>query len=442
MHERDALRLDSHVCALQLYRTFTIVRRSRLALDDTVYCAVLSTPAITQRVLAAGDDFKPFGSSRLNHDKPQYVYTLNTTSIPLFFNTRTLGPYSQQSDPTLERRLDRVNAQSEATAASLKEVVSDVKQLAYGFQEAQTTITRAFTDSTAIYSANSELTAAQFDVSSLMQSISTNNILLGIAPPECQDAIRSELESLKEQLNEARVIKMARAAEVKALRASQTAALLPRKPIPLLSASVPDSAPSAGHKRPRHEMEDTAEETQVQELITSMEVDQQVCTILSSLSDFFETFSLLLDDSDAHVDLLLKGLNGRTPLPLPDTSPPASISISRGSPSTSFFSRKSSSSCSSFPLPLLSVLFALVFCISIFPLAACAFPSSGPLPVSSLHTMSINANGLYNPMKLSAIQDMVNNARPHIVVIGEMKSANEVGSRLRLPGYDSYENPE
>ena len=55
--------------------------------------------------------------------------------------------------------------------------------------------------------------------------------------------------------------------------------------------------------------------------------------------------------------------------------------------------------------------------------------------------MSINVNGLYNPMKLSAIQDMVNNARPHIVVIGEMKSANEVGSRLRLPGYDSYENP-
>jgi len=55
--------------------------------------------------------------------------------------------------------------------------------------------------------------------------------------------------------------------------------------------------------------------------------------------------------------------------------------------------------------------------------------------------MSINANGLYNPMKLNAIQDMVNNAQPHIVVIGETKSANEVASRLKLPGYDSYENP-
>jgi len=309
-----------------------IIHRSRLALDDTVYCAVLSTPAITQRLLAAGDDFKPFGSSRINHDKPQYVYTLNTTSIPLFFNARSFGSYSQQSDPTLERRLDCVNAQSEATAASLKEVVRDVKQLAYSFQEAQTTITRAFTDSTAIYSANSELTAAQFDVSSLMQSISTNNILLGIAPSECQDAIRSELQSLKEQLNEARAIKTARAAKVKALRASQSAALLPQKPISLLSANVPNSTPSTGHKRPRLEVEDASEENQVQEMVTSMEVDQQVRSILSSLSDFFEAFSLLLDESAACVDLLLEGFNGHAPLPLPKTLHPASISISKSRP--------------------------------------------------------------------------------------------------------------
>ena len=407
-----------------------IVRRSRLALDDTVYCAVLRTPAITQRVLAAGDDFKPFGSSRINHDKPQYVYTLNTTSIPLFFNARTLGSFSHQSDPTLERRLDRVNAQSEATAASLKEVVSDVKQLAYGFQEAQTTITRAFTDSTAIYSANSELTAAQFDVSSLMQSISTNNILLGIAPPDRQEHIRNELESLKEQLNEARAIKTARAAEVKALRASQTAALLPQRPISLLSANVPDSAPSSRHKRLRMEMEDTSEENQVQEMMTSMEVDLQVRSILSSLSDFFETFSLLLDESAARVDLLLKGLYGHNQSHFPKTPAPASIFIPKKSPST--YS----------PFSFLSVLFILVICISIFSPTVRAFPSSGPVPVtSSLRTLSINANGLYNPMKLNAIQDMVKDTQPHIVVIGETKSANEVGSRLKLPGYDSYENP-
>ena len=197
--------------------TEPVIRQSRLTLDDTVYCVVLSTPEITQRLLTGRDDFKPFGDSPIVHDKPQYVYTLNSTSIPLFFSSRTYAPFSsQQSDNVLQRQLDHVNAQSEATAASLKDIVSDVKQLAHGFQEAQTTITKAFTDSTAVYSANNQLTSAQFDVSSLLQSISTNNILLGITPPERQDVVREELENLREQLKEAKTIRAARAAEVEA----------------------------------------------------------------------------------------------------------------------------------------------------------------------------------------------------------------------------------
>jgi len=183
-----------------------IVHRSHLALDDTVYCVVLSTLEITQRLLADRDVFRPFGDSPLRHDKPQYVYTLNSNSIPLFFNSRSFTS-STQSDTILHRRLDIVNAHSEATAASLKEVISDVKQLAHGFQEAQATITKAFTDSTAVYSANSQLTAAQFDVSSLLQTISTNNILLGIAAPDRRPQIQAELESLNDQLNEARTVR-------------------------------------------------------------------------------------------------------------------------------------------------------------------------------------------------------------------------------------------
>jgi len=403
--------------------TEPVVRRSRLALDDTVYCVVLSTPEITQRLLAGRDDFKPFGDSPIVHDKPQYVYTLNSTSIPLFFSSRTYAPFSsQQSDNVLQRQLDRVNAQSEATAASLKDVVSDVKQLAHGFQEAQTTITKAFTDSTAVYSANNQLTSAQFDVSSLLQSISTNNILLGITPPERQDVVREELENLREQLKEAKTIRAARAAEVEALRASQAPALLPPKPVPLLSAAVCDAAPSSGHKRPRLEAEDSLEENQVQEMVASMEVDQQVRLILSSLSNFFEIFSTLLDESAACVDLLLKGFRDHA---LPNCPQKSYLT-------PSFSSR----------FCFLHLLCIIILCISLFPSTVRAFPASHSLPVSSsLRTMSINANGLSNPMKLNAIQDVVHNSQPHILVIGETKSANEVGSRLHLPGYDSFENP-
>jgi hypothetical protein len=91
--------------------------------------------------------------------------------------------------------------------------------------------------------------------------------------------------------------------------ASQTPALLPPKPVPLLSASVCDAAPSSGHKRPRLKAEDSLEENQVQEMVVSIEVDQQVRSILSSLSNFFEILSTLLDESAACVDLLLKGFH-------------------------------------------------------------------------------------------------------------------------------------
>jgi len=160
-------------------------------------------------------------------------------------------------------------------------------------------------------------------------------------------------------------------------------------------------------------------------MITSMEVDQQVCSILSSLSDFFKTFSLLLDESATRVDLLLKGLNGHAPLTHSKMSPLTS-SFSKMLPSAPSPYQKSPTMPSTFP----SLLFLAIFfiCISLFS-TVCAFPPPGPLPISSsLHTMSINANGLSNPMKINAIQDMVNSAQPRILVIGETKSTNEVGS--------------
>lgn len=102
----------------------------------TPFTVLSLAPPATQRCLAARDNSKPSGDSPIVHDKLQYVYTFNTTSIPMFFNPRTYAPFSsQQPENILQRQLDRVNAQSEATAASLKEVVSDVKQLAHGFLE-------------------------------------------------------------------------------------------------------------------------------------------------------------------------------------------------------------------------------------------------------------------------------------------------------------------
>ena len=129
---------------------------------------------------------------------------MRVACIPLAHNARFA---SSRPDTTVQRQLDQINAQTLATAATLK-VVGDVKQLAITFQDAQSTIAKAFTDSTAISTANNLLSSAQADVSNLTQSISTHNILLNITPPENQADIRTELENLREQLKEARTTNM------------------------------------------------------------------------------------------------------------------------------------------------------------------------------------------------------------------------------------------
>jgi hypothetical protein len=80
-------------------------------------------------------------------------------------------------------------------------------------------------------------------------------------------------------------------------------------------------------------------------------------------------------------------------------------------------------------------LFLLLF-ILVSPVVA-----SFPLRPPSFRAISLNANGLADPMKLDVINSMVHKVKPHVVVIQETQSAQPVASRLRFPGYDFYENP-
>jgi hypothetical protein len=279
-----------------------VVRHSRLALDDSVYCVILRTPEITQRVLAARDSFQPFADSSISPNKPTYLYALNASSIPMAPNSR-FNP--SRPDPVLQRQLDLVSSQTKANAATLKHVVNDVRYLAVTFQEAQNTITKAFSDFTDIYSANNLLTSAQADVSNLSQALTSQNLLLHLASPDDQAELRIELLNLQGQLSIAKEIKEQRAAEIVALRAAQ-------RPIPALnttphSSSHPRSA-SSPHKRPRLQHNEAMEEQEVMQLAVSMEVDQQVRNILFSLLQFFDSLSLLLNFLAFRVDLLLKGL--------------------------------------------------------------------------------------------------------------------------------------
>jgi hypothetical protein len=61
-----------------------------------------------------------------------------------------------------------------------------------------------------------------------------------------------------------------------------------------------------------------------------------------------------------------------------------------------------------------------------------------PAAPVSLFTIVLNANGLADPMKLTAIRTMVHNANPHAFIISE--NSEPVSSRLELNDYDLHEN--
>ncbi|KAF8221317.1 hypothetical protein L208DRAFT_1328527 [Tricholoma matsutake] len=74
-------------------------------------------------------------------------------------------------------------------------------------------------------------------------------------------------------------------------------------------------------------------------------------------------------------------------------------------------------------------------------LAAFCTTVSVSLPPASLWAVSINANGLADPMKISAMNSFAQLIKPHAIVIQETQSTEHVASQLDMPGYDFIESP-
>lgn len=58
-----------------------VVGQSRVELNGSVYCAVLSTLQVNQTFLR--EPFNLFKNSGINPSRPQYLYLLNSAGIPL-----------------------------------------------------------------------------------------------------------------------------------------------------------------------------------------------------------------------------------------------------------------------------------------------------------------------------------------------------------------------
>ncbi|KAF8151317.1 hypothetical protein B0H34DRAFT_801082 [Crassisporium funariophilum] len=148
----------------------TVVRRSRVELDSSVDCAILATPQVTQHFLR--DPFTLLENSGFTTSPPQFLYLLNSAGIPPTSFTNCFSP-STPIDPTAQCQFNSLSSQCKTMAATICSIPDDQKMLGHNIQIAQDNITRAFADSADIYAASNLSTAAQFELSSLQQTLTT-----------------------------------------------------------------------------------------------------------------------------------------------------------------------------------------------------------------------------------------------------------------------------
>jgi hypothetical protein len=480
-----------------------VVRRSRVELDGSVYCAILSTPQITQRFLR--DPFTLFKDSGINTSPPQFLYLLNSNGIPpSSLNSRFSS--SITFDPSSQRQLDTLTAQCDAMAATVRALADDQKVLSHNFQTAQQNISWAFADSTAVYAATNLVSTAQAELTSLQQSLTTLQLMSLMAPnPQAQNAILDSVASLTSRIETATTTRDSRALELRSLQ-SRSLPMMPFTQIPDLAPQVtpmvesnltpvssvpepPSSSPtpllSPAHKRPRHfteEQEDAQEDAHdARQVATQMLVDPpslvcyvclifllafftplvilcctavkerllrlwSVCFLAEDLRGLLHLFHILLPFPSPVSSTVLFSLSLSMFIPLSFSlfvfvSLPRSLSFphsTSSSPSVFLVSQSALQNIFPFRLSQLSSFFLFFLILSSCYPATLAMPPGGPV---SFLTLSLNANGLADPMKLTAIRTMIHTTGPHAFVIGETKSSEPVSSRLELHDYDLHENP-
>ena len=349
-------------------------------------------------------------------------------------------------------------------SATVRSLADDQKQLSHSFKTAQDNITQAFADSTAVYAATNLVSTAQAELTSLQQSLTTVQLMSVMAPnSQAQQVILESIATLTDRINTAISVRDARAQELRSLQSRSLPMLTPGR-IPDLAVytaqtqDLPMAVPSSGpgdsstssqnagppQKRPRTSAEDLdefSEDVRDDNLVASnMLVDSQTTVSLHHpirrfLQELAHTNLISLLSSSVFTALkallqhFLSFLSPILILKFPYLYFLSYLSSLRFLLPSRVFIRT---------FPSLSFVFLFfVLCCSIFPCVQ-AMPPVNPV---SLRTISINANGLADPMKIAAIRNMVQTSKPHSFVIGETKNSEPISSRLGLDDYELFETP-
>jgi hypothetical protein len=404
-----------------------VVRASRLEFEDSVYCVIVKTPDIAARFIS--DPFEAFANMDLpsSPGRPAYLYNLNSRGFPpaSFGNRPTVAT---QESPFVRTQLDSLRTSMEGISQTVHKLILDHKDFVKQLSDAQTSLATTIANVFAIMMANTQLTLAQAESNNLTSSLSTANLLLVMAT---DDSARAAITNQVTELQHRSAVSTENVARLQHDMHSLRSSLMPHlaaPPTPAPTASPSSRTNPAKRARPHDEADDQSQRQ-------PMEVDDTGGQHVQSPSSFFSrvpelpppavNYSLKNHHQTLHqycrrgvcfiyyfLSVLLRLL----------------LSVFRNN---RFRPSVYSPSLFSFS-PHLFLFFSVIFLLVTSVSTASAPP---------LKAVAINANGLADPMKITALNSLVKTVKPHVVVIQETQSTQQVSSRLHFPGYDFHENP-
>ncbi|KAF5310194.1 hypothetical protein D9619_010593 [Psilocybe cf. subviscida] len=226
-----------------------IVRRSRVEMDGSVYCAVLLNPTITAKFLRDDFDvFKDFGA--IPTGKPQYLYLLNCEGIPsVGYSTRNTASASESQNPLLQRQVDALTSEIRTQNSGLMELARVQQRMQEDAQRREERQSESNANMFLYFSSSNLLTDASNNVTNIQTNLNNARQLLLFAPGDGpRQFMENQVTDLSGQLKAAQQERSKRLSEFVSIQARGTLA----NPGPLSqSSSMVEEAGDQGNRAPK-----------------------------------------------------------------------------------------------------------------------------------------------------------------------------------------------
>jgi hypothetical protein len=398
-----------------------VVRWSRLCLNDNVYCAVLKNPAITNRFLS--EPFELFNNSPSPPSKPDFLFNLNTLGIP---TTTSFRQNQSQESPYTRQQLDNLQSQNTSLSQTLNNVCTNQSNLVRELNNTQTQFTQLVSNMFAMTSVNSQLMMAHNELNGITLAMSTANIMRTMTTTDSQhQTLEQHVSELTERERVSRTSLQTLSQETAALRSH----LLPTIPPTMNITQNSDTTPSmSNNPTPTAQPLPLQPTTSALEPDDDMEANEVYIATRMHEDEVCSPKHLLMTSTTSNHCHAFHAVNSCVEAGNQEVAEALDLITCTSSSKPIIYPPLYATSISPYVLVLLFSFLCLIQVAS----------AATPLP---FRTLAINANGLSDPMKIAAINNVISKAKPHAFVIGETKSAFNVGSRLRIRGYTIYENP-